>query len=148
MVTVLAYGCLIQAIVHAYALDERTVARWRERVGKHCKHVHEAIVQQGPLDLIQVQADEIRVKGRRMIAWMGWVMRVSTRLWVAGVVSQTCDTHLADRLVHQVRACRQPVRAARLHRWVGVVSGQHSSSFPRKSEKDEWQRKILLGGMA
>jgi len=29
------------------------------------------VVQQGHLDLVQVQADEIRVKGRQMIAWMG-----------------------------------------------------------------------------
>jgi hypothetical protein len=43
-----------------------TVARWRDRVGKHCTHVHEAIVHQGHLDLIHVQADEMRVKGRRM----------------------------------------------------------------------------------
>jgi len=33
--------------------------------------VHQAIVEQGQLDLIHVQADEIRVKGRSMIVWMG-----------------------------------------------------------------------------
>ena len=34
--TLLAYGCPFQAIVHAFGLDERTVARWRalcHRVG-------------------------------------------------------------------------------------------------------------------
>ncbi len=29
VVTLLAYGCPLQAIVHAYGLDERTVASWR-----------------------------------------------------------------------------------------------------------------------
>src|SRR5512142_3521016 len=29
VVTLLSYGCPIQAIVHAFGLDERTVARWR-----------------------------------------------------------------------------------------------------------------------
>lgn len=111
VVTLLAYGCPIQAIVHAFELDERTVASWRDRAGRHCKQVHAAIVQQGQLDLIHVQADEIRVKGRQMIAWMGLAMMVSTRLWVAGVVSQTRDTALADRLLQQVRACSQPLRA-------------------------------------
>ncbi len=57
--------------MHAFELDERTVASWRDRAGKHCKQVHEAIVQQGQLDLIQGPPDEIRVKGRQMIAWMG-----------------------------------------------------------------------------
>jgi hypothetical protein len=31
VVTLLAYGCPIQAIVHAYGLDERTVANWQSR---------------------------------------------------------------------------------------------------------------------
>jgi transposase-like protein len=37
VVTLLAYGCPVQAIVHAFGLDERTVARWRDRAGKHCE---------------------------------------------------------------------------------------------------------------
>jgi transposase-like protein len=57
VVTLLAYGCPIQAIVQAFGLDERTVASWRERAGKHCQEVHQAVVQQGNLDLIHVQAD-------------------------------------------------------------------------------------------
>jgi transposase-like protein len=71
VVTLLAYGCPIQAIVHAFGLDERTVARWRDRAGMHCERVHQALVEQGKLDLVQVQADEIRVKGHGRIVWMG-----------------------------------------------------------------------------
>src|SRR5713101_4010877 len=111
VVTLLAYGCPIQAIVQAFGLDERTVASWRDRAGKHCQQVHQAVVQQGQLDLVQVQADEIRVKGHKMIAWMGLAMMVSTRLWLGGVVSLTRDRSLADRLLTQVRACCQPLRA-------------------------------------
>jgi transposase-like protein/IS1 family transposase len=111
VVTLVAYGCPIQAIVQAFGLDERTVADWRDRAGTHCKRVHEAVVHQGHLDLIHVQADEIRVKGRKMIAWMGLAMMVSTRLWLGGVVQITRDRKLADRLLSQVRACSQPLRA-------------------------------------
>ncbi len=71
VVTLLAYGCPIQAIVQAFGLDERTVASWRDRAGKHCQQVHQVVVQHGQLDLVHVQADEIRVKGHQMIAWMG-----------------------------------------------------------------------------
>ncbi len=110
VVTLVAYGCPIQAIVQAFGLDERTVASWRDRAGEHCQRVHEAVVLQGKLDLVHVQADEIRVKGRHMVAWMGLAMMVSTRLWLAGVVSQRRDTQLADRLLRQVRACSQPLR--------------------------------------
>src|SRR5260370_7610188 len=111
VVMLLAYGCPIQAIVQAFGLDERTVARWRDRAGAHCQRVHQALVEQGQLDLVHVQADEIRVKGRGMLVWMGLAMMVPTRLWLAGAVSTARDRALADRLMGQVRACAQPVCA-------------------------------------
>lgn len=110
VVTLLSYGCPVQAIVQAFGLDERTVADWRDRAGQQCQKVHEAIVEQGQLDLVHVQADEIRVKGRQMIAWMGLAMMVSTRLWLAGSVSVTRDKGLADALMHQVRRSAQRLR--------------------------------------
>src|SRR5947207_7422946 len=110
VVTLLAYGCPIQAIVQAFGLDERTVASWRDRAGKHCQQVHQAVVQQGQLDLVHVQADEIRVKGCKMIAWMGLAMMVSTRLWLGGVVQLSRDRSLADRLMLQVRRSAQALR--------------------------------------
>src|SRR6266487_24259 len=100
VVTLLAYGCPPQAIVHALDLDERTVARWQERAGVHCQKVHQDQVMQAQLDLQHVQADEIRAKGCKMIPWMAMAMMVSTRLWLGGVVSLRRDRHLAD----QVRA--------------------------------------------
>ena len=105
VVTLLAYGCPVQAIVHAYEVDERTVAQWRDRAGSHCQQVHQALVEQGNLDLVHVQADEIRVKGRSLIAWMGLSIMVSTRLWLGGVVSRTRERALADRMMAQVRRC-------------------------------------------
>src|SRR5947209_18052319 len=62
VVTLLSYGCPIQAIVHAYGLDERTVTDWQKRAGKHCHQVHQAIVAQGKVETHHVQADEIRAK--------------------------------------------------------------------------------------
>ncbi len=110
VVTLLSYGCPVQAIVHAFGLDERTVASWRDRAGTHCEHVHQALVEAGKLDLVHVQADEIRVKGRNMIAWMGVALMVSTRLWLAGTVSLTRDKGLADALMHQVRRSARILR--------------------------------------
>src|SRR5712692_82584 len=110
VVTLLSYGCPVQAIVHAFGLDERTVASWRDRAGAHCEQVHHALVEAGKLDLVHVQADEIRVKGRKMIAWMGLAMMVSTRLWLAGTVRMTRDKGLADALMQQVRRSAQTLR--------------------------------------
>src|SRR5438105_1029500 len=46
-----------------------------------------------------------------MIVWMGLAMDVSTRLWLAGVVSAQRDKALADHLLQGVRACCRAVQA-------------------------------------
>lgn len=111
VVTLLSYGCPRQAIVHAFGLDERTVARWQERAGKQCKKVHEATVMQARLNLEHVQADEIRVRGHGLIPWMAMAIIVSTRLWLGGVVSEHRDRTLADQLLAMVNACCLPLCA-------------------------------------
>jgi len=63
--TLLAYGTPTQAIVHAFQIDERTVAKWRDRAGIHCEAVHKEKIEQGLLDLIHVQADAHMVKNKR-----------------------------------------------------------------------------------
>ena len=110
VVTLLSYGCPVQAIVQAFGLDERTVAEWRDRAGVQCQKVHQALIEQGQLDLMHVQADEIRVKGRKMIGWMALAMMVSTRLWLGGVVQMSRNRSLADRLITQVRHCASGLR--------------------------------------
>src|SRR5436305_3647185 len=70
VITLLSYGCQRQAIVHAFGLDERTVAAWQKRAGEQFKRVHEAFVEQGNMTCQHIQADEIRAKGRKIIIWM------------------------------------------------------------------------------
>jgi IS1 family transposase len=105
VILLLAYGCPTQAIVHAFGLDERTVASWQHRAGKHCESVHKEKIERGLLDLIHVQADEIWVKMRGTVVWVALAIMVSTRLWIAGEVSKTRDRDLIDRLMEQVRRC-------------------------------------------
>ena len=61
-----------------------------------------------PRDLGQVQADEIRVKRQGGIGWMALAMRVKTRLWLAGEVSEHRDLPLIRRLIERVRAGALP----------------------------------------
>src|SRR5271157_4925156 len=105
VVILLAYGCPIQAIVHAYGLDERTVASWQQIAGKHCESVHKEKIERGLLDLMHVQADEIWIKMRGAVVWVALAMMVSTRLWIAGEVSKKRDSDLIDRLMSKVRRC-------------------------------------------
>jgi transposase-like protein/IS1 family transposase len=107
VITLLAWGCPIQAIVMAFALDERTVASWRDKAGAHCEKIHRAEVVQGQLDLQQVQADEIRVRGRGKILWLAHAIMVPTRLWLGGVIQPRRERPLADELMRMVVGCCQ-----------------------------------------
>jgi transposase-like protein len=105
VVTLLTYGCPPQAIVAALGLDERTVFAWQDKAGAHCEQVHQALVQQ-PRDLVQVQADEMRVKfAKKVVIWMAMAMQVPTRLWLGGVLSARRDQRLIDALAAKVHAC-------------------------------------------
>jgi hypothetical protein len=110
VITLLAYGCPLQAIVRAFGLDERTVAAWQRRAGVHCKRIHEEIVQRGRVTSQHIQADEIRAKGRKIIVWIALAMDVTTRLWLAGAVSEHRDRTLIDLLLQRTRACCQFVQ--------------------------------------
>ena len=75
VVTLLAHGCPLQAIVVAFGLMS---GRWRRgwaRAGRQGQAVQEHLVEQ-PRDLGQVQADEIRVKTQGGLVWMALAMMV------------------------------------------------------------------------
>src|SRR5262245_38128011 len=104
VVTLMAHGCPLQAIVVAFGYDERTVACWLARAGAQGQAVQEHLVEQ-PRALGQVQADEIRVKTQGGLVWMALALMVSTRRWLAGAVSPHRDLALIGRLIEQVRRC-------------------------------------------
>jgi transposase-like protein len=104
VVTLLAYGCPLQAIVIAFGLDERTVKAWLTRAGEHAEQVHAHLVQR-PRDLGQVQADEIRVKMPKLVVWLALALQVPTRLWLGGIVGEQRDEPLLAHLLERLRAC-------------------------------------------
>jgi transposase-like protein len=105
VLTLLCHGCPVQAIVAAFGLDERTVARWLAAAGRHCERVHEHLVEQGQVDLRHVQADELWVKRVGGKVWMALALAVPSRLWLGGVISRHRDLPLITRLVQRVLAC-------------------------------------------
>jgi transposase-like protein len=120
VVTLLRHGGPTQAIVAAFGLSERTVARWLQRAGQHAQHLHQHLVQQGHLDLQHVQADELWVKlvGRKV--WQAMAIAVPSRLWLGGVSSAQHDRHLITALVQQM--CASAVTLAILVCVDGLVS--------------------------
>jgi len=105
VVTLLAHGCPVQAIVAAFGLDERTVARYQAEAGAQCRRVHEHVVEAGRVALGQVQADELRVRVVGGVVWVATALAVTSRLWLGGMVSAHRDRPLIRALLARVRAC-------------------------------------------
>ncbi len=103
-ITLLAHGCRLQAIVGACGVDARTVAHWVVRAGRPGQAVQQQLVEQ-PRDRGQVQADALRVKQPGGVVWTALAVMVSTRLWLAGEVSEHRDLSLLRHLIKRVRAC-------------------------------------------
>jgi transposase-like protein len=172
VLTLLAHGCPLQAIVVAFGFDERTVAAWGTRAGRQGQVVQEHLVEQ-PRDLGQVQADEIRVKKQGGIVWMALAMMVKTRLWLAGEVSEQRDMPLIRRLIERVKRCaaprpllvctdglvsyirairetfREPVHTGqggrpRLRRWRNILIAQVVKRYERR-RVIETDRRIIAG---
>src|SRR5262245_37834038 len=70
ILALLSHGCPIPAIVFAVGLDERTVAEWQLKAGRHAKQVQSEVVSQGKLELGQVQADELYAKTQAGPVWI------------------------------------------------------------------------------
>ncbi|MDP9374314.1 MAG: hypothetical protein M3Q65_18040 [Chloroflexota bacterium] len=113
VVTLLAHGCPVRAIVAAFGLDERTVARYQAEAGGQCRRVHEHLVEAGRVELGQVQADELRVRLVGGVVWVATAVAVASRLWLGGAVSAHRDRPLIRALLARVRACG-PTRAVLL----------------------------------
>ena len=117
VITLLCHGCPLQAIVVAFGLDERTVAAWRDRAGRHGQRFHDHAVLKGQVELGHVQADELyaKVVGRRL--WMAMAMAVPSRLWLGGVIGARRDLILITAVVTMVR------RAAKTLAFLVCVDG-------------------------
>lgn len=102
VVNLMANGCPVQAIVRVFGFDERTVADWVRRAGGHAERVHQQMVH--PLDLGQVQVDEIRLKLQGVILWVAMALMVGTRLWLGASVRE----HLIRAIAEIVRAWALP----------------------------------------
>jgi hypothetical protein len=133
VVTLLSHGCPVQAIVAAFALDERTVKHWLDKSGQHAQQVQEQLVEQ-PRPLGQVPCDELRIKVQGAIIWMGMAIenslsvQVSTRLWLGGEVSQHRDNKimffgaLIEQLISRVKRCASALGGAILFCTDGLAS--------------------------
>ncbi len=104
VVTLVTHGCPIPAVEAAFGVQAQTVREWIQASGQHAEAIHHHLVVQ-ERDLVQVQADEIRVKTQQGVVWMALAIMVSTRLWLGDAVSRHRDRDLIAALMAVVAAC-------------------------------------------
>jgi hypothetical protein len=149
VVTLLAYGCPVQAIVAAFELDERTVARWQRESGLQCRRVHEHLVEAGRVALLQVQADELRVKAVGAVYWLASALEVSSRLWLGGAISRYRDRQLIRSLLERIRECGPVEHILMVTDGLASYKSQALSVFrrPLRSGKVGRPRLVLAQGV-
>jgi hypothetical protein len=136
VVTLLAHGCPVRAMVAACGVTAETVRTWAAEAGVHGAQVHRHLVLGACWSLLHGHADEMRVRMQKGMVWMAMALMVSTRLWLGGVVSAQRDTGLMRRLADRVRACARP--GALLVAVDGLAASVHAfrcalrSKAPRK----------------
>jgi len=139
VITLLAYGCPVQAVVKAFGFDERTVKSWWQRAGTQCAAVHQEVIASQQLDLQQVQADEVKVKIQGGTIWMALALMVSTRLWLGGALSTRRDKQLIRQLAARVRVmalCRPLLLAVDgLPSYVTAFQQAFRSKVPRWGQR-------------
>jgi transposase-like protein len=110
VLTLLAFGCPVPAIVAAFGLNERTVNDWQQKAGRHAQCVHTAVVCTGQLDLGQVQGDEFYVKTQCGSVWIATAMSVFSRLFLWGAVSIERNSALVTQVAEKVKTAADPQR--------------------------------------
>ena len=110
ILTLLAFGCPVPAIVAAFGIDERTIAEWQRKAGEHGERIQDDLVCHGQIELGPVQQDELCINGQGFKAWMATGMTVFSRLFIWGEVSTSRNKTLIERVVAKIHAAAQGVQ--------------------------------------
>ena len=138
VIALLAHGCPIPAIVAAYGLDVRTVRSWLQKAGLQCEKVHHHFLGTKLLDLLHVQADELKIRIQGGWCWLASAMMVSTRLWLGGAVSKSRNRALLLKMLRPIKAaalCRPLLLAVDgLPAYIGAFRLVFRSPLPRRGK--------------
>jgi len=108
VVTLLAHGCPVRAMVAACGVTAETVRTWAAEAGVHGAQGHRHLVLGACWSLRHGHADEMRVRVQKGMVWMATALIVSPRRWLGGVVSAHRDKGLMRPLADRVRAGARP----------------------------------------
>jgi IS1 family transposase len=144
VLTALAEGLCVSAVVRVFGHRHATITRWLSRAGEHSATLHDRIFH--TLHLPHIQFDELRtrLRGRAHILWL-WVAidPISKLVPVLHLGSRTQDS--VHRLVHELRerlasGCLPVLRSDGLNLYFYALTahfGQRIVGVSRKAR--QWQ---------
>ena len=156
VVTLLAHGCPVRALVAAFGVTAETVRTWAAEAGVHGAQVHRHLVLGACWSLLHGHADEMRVRLQQGMVWMAMALMVSTRLWLGGVVSAQRDTGRMRPRADRVRACARPGAllgavdglAASVTAFRCAVRSKAPRQGPGRPHLAPWDQVVIGGGHA
>ncbi len=86
-------------------------------------------VEAGRVELLQLQAEEIRLKAVGGIYWLASALEVRSRLWLGGLISHSRDRHLLRSLLIRVRSSGRLERILLLSDGLASYAGQALCTF-------------------
>ena len=131
VVTLLAHGCPVRALVAAFGVTAETVRTWAAEAGVHGAQVHRHLVLGACWSLRHGHADEMRVRVQQGMVWMAMALMVSPRLWLGGVVSAHRDKGLIRPLADRGRAGARHQAAHTAHHATSRVLRDHLADDDR-----------------
>lgn len=109
VLTLVTFGCPIQAIVRGFGFDKRTIKSWIVKAGLHCEELHQHLVIVTK-DHQHIQADELQAKCQGFRGWIAMAISVKSRLWLGGTVARKRSKNLIYRLLNIVAQCCIPAK--------------------------------------
>jgi len=151
VVTLLAHGCPVRALVAAGGVKAETVRTGAAEAGVHGAQGHRHLVLGACWSVRHGHADARRVRVQTGMVGMAMALMVSTRLWVGGVVSAQRDTGRMRQRADRVRACARPGAlrvavdglAASVTAFRCAVRSKAPRKGPRRPHLARWEQVVI-----
>jgi len=156
VVTLLAHGWPVRALVAAVGVTAETVRPWAAAAGVHGAQVHRHLVLGACWSLRHGHADAHRVRVQTGMVGMAMALMGSTRRWLGGVVSAQRDTGRMRPRADRVRACARPGAllgavdglAASVTAFRCAVRSKAPRQGPGRPHLAPWDQVVIGGGHA
>ena len=141
--------CVTRPILRTRSMSRYTWPGGKSEREPIVPRVHADQVVQGKLDLVHVQADEIRGKGWKMVPWIGLAMMVSTQMTVGGRGEPAPGSSLSGCAAPDGQCLLPALESSPgADRRLGRLSRLYSAGLSRKGQESSGPRTLPTASLA